>query len=186
MRPVLAVMPSSCHPFHPLTRCQHFGWAGPLLCVCIWVFTVCVCVCVSGSLQCVCVYLGLYNVCVCIWVFTMCVCVYLGLYNVCVCVCVCVSGSSQCVCVYVTGSLQCVCVFSVFPPMEFRFVLVFGLLGCHFPQLLLDIRDLRSAVSPPDSRRGFPAHPPFSSFITLPGTLDPLSTFELSNIQSSK
>ena len=59
----------------------------------------------------------------------------------------CVSGSLECVCVCVSGSLQCVCVSYVFIPMEFRFVLVFGLLGCHFPLSLLDVGDLRGVQS---------------------------------------
>ena len=152
----------------------------------------CVYDCVSGSLQCVCVYLdlysvcvylGLYNMCVCVWVFTVCVCVcvcmsvYLGLYNVCVCVCVCVC---------VSGSLQCVCPLSFY---AYGIQVCIGLrfVGLPFPTVAIRHgRSERCSVGPLDSRRGLPAHPPFSRFITLPGTLDPLSTFELSNTQSSK
>ena len=81
---------------------------------------------------------------------------------------------------------MCVCVLRLYSyGIQVRIGLRF--VGLPFPTVA--VRRGRSegrSVSPLDSRHGLPAYPPFSRLITLPGTLDPLSTFELSNTQSSK
>ena len=96
---------------------------------------------------------------------------YLGLYSVCVCIWV---------------FTECVCVLSLY---SYGIQVRIGLQFVGLPFLTVTIRRGRSerrSTSPLDSRHGLLAHPPFSRVITLPGTLDPLSTFELSNTQSSK